>query len=396
MPRAEYFREHGNSHPLDPARLDELIERVGREVGEGLLPSAQMAIAHGGKIVAMRTFGTATFSGRSAPATNDSLYAVFSTTKAVTSSAAWLLIESSELSPQERVADIIEGFEENDKGRVLVEHLFTHTAGFPYAPFQPLEWPDRDRRLARFRSWRLNWETGSRFEYHPTATMWVLAHIIEVRSRQRFEDFVRRRIAEPLGLPDLRVGCPPGEQHRIADVVHVGEEPSAEELEAIGMNRVVETEAVRVGYLALNDAAVRQIPIPGGGGFTTAGDVALFYQALLAGGRASGGAQVWKSETIADALRIRTGELREPWFDKLANRALGLIIAGDDERAFRGFAPTSSPQTFGHNGAGGQIAWADPASGVSFAYCTNGFDRNPIRQARRGASISQHAARCVA
>ena len=50
------------------------------------------------------------------------------------------------------------------------------------------------------------------------------------------------------------------------------------------------------------------------------------------------------------------------------------------------------PRSFGHDGAGGQIAWADPDSGVSFVYLTNGHDRNLIRQWRRTVGISSRAA----
>jgi CubicO group peptidase (beta-lactamase class C family) len=51
---------------------------------------------------------------------------------------------------------------------------------------------------------------------------------------------------------------------------------------------------------------------------------------------------------------------------------------------------------FGHNGAGGQIAWADPETSLSFAFLTNGFDRNAIRQGRRTVALSTRAAACVA
>ena len=50
---------------------------------------------------------------------------------------------------------------------------------------------------------------------------------------------------------------------------------------------------------------------------------------------------------------------------------------------------------FGHNGAGGQLAWGDPVSGLSLGYCTNGMDRHPMRQARRGVGVSSLAAALV-
>ena len=56
---------------------------------------------------------------------------------------------------------------------------------------------------------------------------------------------------------------------------------------------------------------------------------------------------------------------------------------------------TVSPGTFGHNGAGGQLAWGDPATGLSFGYCTNGLDRNVVREPRRGTALSSLAAVCT-
>jgi len=91
---------------------------------------------------------------------------------------------------------------------------------------------------------------------------------------------------------------------------------------------------------------------------------------------------------------VRSGDLRDPVFGHQANRALGLIIAGDSRRNYRGFGHTNSATAFGHGGAGGQIAWADPETGISLGYCTNGHDRNNLRQARRGIGISSRAAAC--
>jgi CubicO group peptidase (beta-lactamase class C family) len=395
MPAPRFFTVTAADVGLNPDRVAALVDRAAQDVRDGLLPSVQVAIARHGRIAAMRTFGDALYGGRRSPASNDTLYAVFSVTKGITSAAAWLLVEDGTLDPAARVADLLPEFGTHGKEAVLVEHLFTHTAGFPYAPFAPADWLDPERRRERFRQWRLNWEPGTRFEYHPTASMWVVAALIERCSGQPFTEFVRRRVAEPLDLFDLRLGCPPAYQHRIADVIFVGDPATPEELAALGIVLPPTAEAMQEGYLSLNRPEVREIPIPGGGAFSTAGDVALFYQALLAGGCAHDGRRVWQAETIQRALQVRSGTLTDPFFHTLANRALGMIIAGDETRVFRGFGPSCSPEAFGHNGAGGQIAWADPRSGVSFAYCTNGFDRNPIRQAQRTVTLSSLAAECA-
>jgi CubicO group peptidase (beta-lactamase class C family) len=79
-----------------------------------------------------------------------------------------------------------------------------------------------------------------------------------------------------------------------------------------------------------------------------------------------------------------------------AFRTLGLETAGDDDKAdMRIGAGATSPGTFGHGGAGGQIAWADPATGLSFVFLTNTFDANVVRMYRRDAALTRLAARCV-
>jgi CubicO group peptidase (beta-lactamase class C family) len=396
MPDAHFFADSPASVGIDPEKLERLFARAEREVRDGLLPSVQVAVARRGKIAAMRTFGTVTHDGRPAAATNETLYVIFSATKAITSAAAWLLVEEGRLGLDERVADVVPEFGSNGKDVVRVEQLFTHTAGFPYAPFPPLLWDDPGARLERFRQWRLNWEPGSRFEYHPTSSMWVIAELIERRSGMAYRDFVRARVAEPLGLRDLFVGLPAARQDRLADIVHVGAEPTPDELCALGFPDIPKGEVTEDALQGFNEPAMRAVGVPGGGGVMTAGDLALFYQALLADGRAHDGRPVWKPETIRMAREIRSGELIDPNFRKRANRALGIIVAGDADRTYRGFGKTGSALTFGHNGAGGQLAWGDPESGISLGYCTNGFDRHPLRLARRGVAISSLAAETAA
>ncbi len=395
MPNQRFFAAAPEDVGIAGDKLAALFERAEQEVRDGLLPSAQIAIARNGKIAAMRTFGRVTHEGQPTAANNETLYVVFSATKAIMSAAAWLLIQEGKLDITARVADLIPEFGTHGKDVITVEQLFTHTAGFPYAPFDPTLWPDPQKRLERFAHWKLNWEPGTRFEYHPTASMWVIAALIELCSGSDFRDFIRTRIATPLGLSDLHVGLPPALHGRVADIVHVGSRPSAEELRALGFPDIPEGEVTEAALQGFNQRGIRELGIPGGGGIMTAGDLALFYQALLAGGRAPDGTQIWTAETLRMARQIRSGALADPIFKKPANRALGIIIAGDEDKAYRGFGRTGSDLMFGHNGAGGQIAWADPATGISFAYCTNGMDRDPFRQARRTVAISSRAAVCA-
>ncbi len=396
VPAIDRLADSPESVGVDPEKLEALFQRAEREVREGLLPSCQIALARRGRLAGMRSFGRVSHQGAAerVPAGNETLYAVFSCTKAITSAAAWLLIQEGKLALDERVADVVPEFGSHGKHAVRVAHLMTHTAGFPYAPYPPSEWSDPAARLERFRSWRLDWEPGSRFEYHPTSSMWVVAELIERRSGQDFRAFVRSRIAQPLGLDDLHLGLPRELHARLADIEHVGRALTKQELDELGFPDVPEGEVTEEAIQGFNRATVREAGVPGGGGVMTAGDLALFYQALL-DGRSADGTRLWTSEMLREALCIHSGGLRDRWFRQRANRGLGVVIAGGEERATLGFGRTGSERIFGHGGAGGQIGWADPETGISLGYCTNGFDRNQLRQARRGVGISSRAALCA-
>lgn len=369
---------------LNPDKVEQLLTRVQREVDEGLLPAVQVALARHGKIALFESFGTAQ---------SESLIPIFSATKAITSAAAWLLIQEGVLDEQSLVVDIVPEFGTNGKEVVSVVQLFTHTAGFPHAPFAPLQWNSADERHSRYAQWRLSWQPGTKFEYHPSSSMWVIAEIIERVSGVPFTQFVTQRILQPLALTNLFVGLPEDQNVRALDCAYVGDPMTEEEYRQLGMPMPPDSEVTEEALMRFNTPDVRAVGVPGGGAMSNAADLALFYQALLHGGL--DGTQLWTDETLQDVRTVRSGELRDMMFNKLANRGLGIIISGDESRSFRGFGKTNSPQTFGHNGAGGQLAWVDPATGLSLAYLTTGHDRNNVRQGRRGVSIGSIAADCV-
>src|SRR5262249_53341847 len=142
-----------------------------------------------------------------------------------------------------------------------IEQVMLHTAGFPNADTRA-DVGDAAKRRAQFARWRLEWEPGTRFEYHAGAAHWVLADIIERVAGADFRDFVEQRVCAPLGLPRM-LGIPVDAQDDIAPLVETpGSNPDPHALQ-------------------MNDPAVRAAGVPGGGAISTAADLARFYQALL-------------------------------------------------------------------------------------------------------------------
>ena len=367
---------------LDTEALDGLRARLRSEVDDGRLPSCQFALARDNEVLVSETFGAAD---------GDSRYVMFSATKAVVASAVWILISEGQLDVSRRVVDFVPSFGSNGKDVITVEQVMLHTSGFPHAPFNALEWDDAERRHARFAKWRLNWEPGTRYEYHPTSAHWVLAELIEQIAGEDFRRFIRARVIEPLGLQRLRIGVPPEAQRDVNTLVATGEPATREELmEAIGIPEIPLTEVTEEALLAFNQPPMRAVGVPGAGGITNAADMARFYQALL-----HDPAGLWKPEVLHDATRNVRNTMRD-YIGTPANRTLGLMIAGDDGRSnARGMGRTVSPRAFGHSGAGGQIAWADPDTGLSFCFLTNGLEANRLREWRRTTAIASRAGNCA-
>lgn len=367
---------------LDGGKVGALLERARREVDEGLLPACQVALALDGELVVFEAFGEASTSSR---------FHVFSATKPVVASVIWLLIDEGKLALDDRIADLVPELTGAGMEQVTLEHVLLHTSGFPLAPMAADEGADAQRRRARFASWQTTSEPGTRFEYHATSAHWVLADIIERVEGADFRDVVRKRVLDEIGC-GLAMGVPPGDDGDVLDVVPAGEPATPEELEAVlGVRTVDVGEVTETNLLRFNAPSWRASGSPGAGGVGTAADLALLHQAFL--GAVPG---PWALPALADGTSHVRNALPDPVRGVPVNRTTALIVAGDDgASALRGMGHTVSPRAFGHNGAGGQIAWADPATGLSFGYVTNGIDRHLLRQPRRGVSLSSRAAVCA-
>lgn len=363
---------------VSAGKLDALLARARRDVDDGLVPSCQVAVGLDGDLVAFEVFGDAS------PETR---YSVFSCTKPIVASTAWVLMGDGRLAATRPVADYVPEFATNGKHVVTVEQLLLHTSGFPSATLMPPAWATREGRLAAFAAWRLAWEPGTAFEYHPTSAHWVLAEVIERATGCDYRDAVQRLVTEPAGLGRV-LGISSHDQDGIAAMEVRGDPATPDELEAaIGVRSLPSTEVTDAALLGFNLPEVRAVGVPGAGAVMRAADLARFYQLLLHDPDG-----IWDPVVLADATGTVRNSFADPLFSIPANRTLGLVQAGGDGMGFlRGFGSSVSPLAFGHNGAGGQVAWADPVSGLSFAYVTNGIDANVIRQFRRGLSLSSRA-----
>ncbi len=368
---------------LDPAAVDALLARARREVDDGLLPSCQLALACDGEVVLEEAFGDATV---------DTRYTMFSATKPIVASVVWQLLGEGLVQPETRIADLIPEFGSHGKDVVTLDHVLLHTSGFPRGPLGPPRWDTHEGRREAYASWHLSWDVGTRYEYHPTSAHWVLADVIHAVTGEDHRDAIRRRVIDPLGLEKLAVGVPAADQGDIVDVVLTGEPATPDELEAaIGVRSIDVGEVTDEALLSLSRPPAREVGLPGGGGISNAADLTRFYQAVLHDPKG-----LWDPAIREDATTVVRNTFPDPMLGVPANRTRGLVLAGDDGRShLRGLGRTVSPGAFGHNGAAGQIAWADPATGLSFAYLTNGRDQHFLREHRRTTALASLAAVCA-
>lgn len=347
--------------------FDPILDAARKLVDDGSTPACQVAVGRDGEVVCFETFGAAT---------NDTRFCVFSATKPIVASAVWQLIGEGLLDPARPVAHYIPEFATNGKQIVTVEQVLLHTAGFPNAPMDPVEGGDTVPRVKRFTEWKLEWEPGSRFEYHALSAHWVLAELIDRLSGHDFRDYIEERVCAPNGLPRV-LGLLEEEQDDIAPGVPLGTAPADSPLPTVDTK-------------ILDRPDVRAAGVPGGGAIMTAATMARFYQALLHDSN-----RVWDPDVLHDAKTNVRCSLPDPLMHVAANRSMGLVLAGDDglhQFRYGMFGKDNSPGSFGHAGAHCQVAWADPATGISFSILKNGLQADMMADALNVIPITDAAA----
>jgi CubicO group peptidase (beta-lactamase class C family) len=342
-----------------PEPLDRLAKMIEGHIREGRYPGAQIAVARRGKLALFKTFGDASIEPSRLPAADDTLWLLYSNTKVITACAVWLLVERGALRFTDTVAEHVPGFEANGKGGITLIQLLTHQGGFPNADVPREAWEDHELLRRVVSSFTLEFTPGTRMHYHGRAAHWTAAVLVEALTKQDYRTFIRENIVEPLGLAgELFVGLPEVEGKRAAEM----HEPSAD-----GTRTVKRAEE--------NNATFRKAGTPGGGGYATARAMAAFYQMLGAGGTLNG-VRLLSPRMVQYVTRNFTGDMVDAYMGMPMHRGLGPHSRGTTP-TIRGLGSLASPRTFGHGGVGSSYCWADPDSGVSFAYLTNGRLADP-------------------
>lgn len=310
-----------------------------------------------------------------APWHRDTATVIFSCTKGLTSILAATLVKDGRLGYDIPVAAYWPEFAQGGKGAVLVRHVLAHRAGLS-APREDLtvddllDWETVTTALARQEPL---WEPGTGHAYHSITHGWLVGEILRRITGMPVGEHFARALAAPLGV-DAWIGLPTNEEARVAHL-EVGaslrrltEQQERDRMPGIDWSlRAMTLGGALPPELAseeggFNDPALRGAQVPGAGGIATARALATIWSATVT---ETEGQRVLDDDTLRSALRPQSeGEPVFPVPPPWPRWGMGFQL----DSAARRYLTTES---FGHDGAGGQVAFADPGARIGFAFLTN-------------------------
>lgn len=184
----------------DPAR--ELDAYVTRAVKDWNVAGFAIAVVHNGRLVFAKGYGLREV-GKPEPVDTQTIFAVASTTKAMTAAALGMLVDEGKVRWDDPVIKHLPGFQMVDPyatREVTVRDLLTHRAGLPNADYL---WTagdnSRDEVVRRVRFLPPSYSLRGGYAYH-NVMYTVAGEVVEAASGMSWDDFVRTRIFEPLGM----------------------------------------------------------------------------------------------------------------------------------------------------------------------------------------------------
>jgi CubicO group peptidase (beta-lactamase class C family) len=322
------------------------------------------------------------------PWTRDTIVNVWSTTKGPAAMCLHRLAEQGRLDLDAPVARYWPEFAQAGKEKIPVTFLLNHKAGLPaLRQVMPAEmlynWEAMTAALAAEKPW---WEPGTRHGYHAFTYGFLLGEVCRRITGKSLGTYLREEIAQPLGL-DFYIGLDARNDERVAQMI--GADPVQPGERNLFSDAFQDHESVTFKALS-NPASLMQVKtiitrewrgaeIAAANGHGTARALARLYGALACGGEVDG-VHVLSADSIGRCYTEQSrGQdavlLRETRF------GLGFMLP------LPGMAHARGPRNFGHPGAGGSIAYADPDRRIGFGYVMNKMRNDMMLDTRAAALI---------
>lgn len=297
---------------------------IEKSIAEGNYPGAVVLVGHRGHIIYKGVFGNRRVVPSVAPMQFDTIFDVASLTKVVaTAPAIMQLVEQGKIRLDAPVAKYWPEFASNDKEKITIRELLTHTSGLSAAEVTSLS---EIERLAPKE------KPGTTFIYSDVNFV-VLSHLVEIISHEKFDHYANKNIFQPLGMKDTFFLPSDKLQNRIAPTEIIDNE--------LRWGKVHDPVAYAMKGVAGN-----------AGVFSTAHDLAIFAQCLLNGGKMKASHYLLGPLTVLKMTSPQTANNID------AQRGFGWDI--DSPYSNRG--ELFPVQSYGHTGWTGTSLWIDPRS----------------------------------
>ncbi|MGV3553760.1 MAG: serine hydrolase domain-containing protein [Croceibacterium sp.] len=351
-------------------RLDTLRDVILADIGRGDYFGAVLTVGRGGETVFAEALGAEDAAGEK-PLRYDSVFSIFSVTKAFTNVLILRAIEEGRFALTTKVREVLPEFTGQPREDATFYHLLTHTAGMP-GVWTPKEGIYLDRLDELFEASIANVHgevpPGTRCDYSPLVNH-VLMGTALVRTDPRgrnYQTLLHEDLFAPLGMKDTSMGLRPDLRSRHVRPDMRGTVPIKH------LSRTIEGD-----HALFEDPDVEA---PHVGCASTSGDLYRFAEMLRRGGELDG-ARILSPATIRLARRNHTGEMPNQLYKRVAENAGWIVPPANQGIGFqvRGtgvyhhlFGQLASPEAFGNYGAGSTMFWVDPEADVSFALCSAG------------------------
>ena len=311
---------------------------------------------------------------QSRPWTAGTSVLVWSATKGPAAACVLHAMQEHGLNLESRVAEVWPEFAAGGKAEVTLGQALSHQAGVPVLERVASVF-DHAEVAASIASQAVHWERGAGHGYGPRVFGFLLDELVRRMAGAPLGEYWRRVFGEPLGL-EFWMGIPEEVQERVASVFPAKSAPPNDRFYTAFATpgsftiRAFGSPQGLHGVASLNTREARAGSFPGFGGIGTARGLAKFYAMLACGGLWEGRRffEPWVMDWMTTTLT--QGEDRVLLMETAFSAGFVRDPQGADGRKLRAhFGP--SVRAFGHPGAGGSLAFADPENGVGFAYVMN-------------------------